>query len=255
MKSLKKIISLIAVISLLSTSIFALSVGTASATTTPDIRLHSTEVTYQGSRGNTVRTVYIKVKDTERYGRTYVHYEYAPGYAWQDVEAEKTNFQSKEGYSIYKATFSSYSNKFALKYDFVASTLWDNNYYRDFTDKTLGYNENVKAERTYNYGNYNGCFDVSAIVRNISYAKEVKCVWSEDNFKTIRTVNLNYKEMINDTTSYGSQIERWTGKVTGIKNTSNFKFYITYKTLADGKTYTDNNFNQNYNYNYIISRG
>ena len=54
MKSLKNIISLIAVISLLATSIFALSVGTASATTTPDIRLHSTEVTYQGSRGNII---------------------------------------------------------------------------------------------------------------------------------------------------------------------------------------------------------
>lgn len=255
MKSFKKIVSLFAVICLLSTSIFALSVGTTSAATYPDIRLHSTEVAYAGSRGNTIRTVYIKVKDTEKYGRTFVHYEYAPGQAWQDAEATKTNFKSKEGYSIYQATFSSYSNKFALKYDFVASTLWDNNYYQDFTDKTLGYNENVKAERTFNYTGSTSTYDVSAIVRNISYAKEVKAVWSEDNFKTTKTVNLNYKEMINNTTSYGNQIERWTGKITGIKNTSNFKFYITYKTLADGKTYTDNNFNQNYNFYYTVSRG
>lgn len=72
--------------------------------------------------------------------------------------------------------------------------------------------------------------------------------------KTKKIVNLNYKEFVNGR-SYGSQIERWTGKITGIKNSSNFKFYITYKTVADGKTYTDNNFNQNYNYNYTISRG
>ena len=79
-------------------------------------------------------------------------------------------------------------------------------------------------------------------------------VYDEDNFKTKKTVNLNYKEFVNGH-SYGSEIERWTGKITGIKNTANFKFYITYKTLADGKTYTDNNFDQNYNYNYIVSHG
>ena len=253
MKSVKKIISLLAVISMLTTSIFAMSVSSASATSLPDLRLHSTEVTYQGSRGNTIRTVYIKVNDIEKYGRTYVHYEYAPGQPWQDVEATKTSFRSKEGYSIYKATFSSYSNKFALKYDFIASTLWDNNYTEDFTDKTLGYNENVKAERTsYQYGG--SSFDVSAIVRNISYAKEVKAVWSEDNFRTTKTVNLNYKEFVNGH-SYGSTIERWTGRINGIKNPSNFKFYITYKTLADGKTYIDNNFNQNYDRTYYVSRG
>ena len=117
MKSVKKIVSLLAVISLLTTSIFAMSVSNASAISLPDIRLHSTEVTYQGSRGNSIRTVYIKVNDIEKYGRTFVHYEYAPGQPWMDAEATKTKLKSKEGYSIYKATFSSYSNKFALKYD------------------------------------------------------------------------------------------------------------------------------------------
>lgn len=252
MKSVKKIVSLVAASSIIATSAVAMSIGTASATTTPDIRLHSTEVTYQGSRGNSMRTVYIKVKDTEKYGKTYVHYEYAPGQPWQDVQATKTSFTSKEGYSIYKATFSSYSNKFALKYDFIASVLWDNNYGEDFTDKTLGYNENVKAERTYVPAS--GTYDVSAIVRNISYAKEVKVVWTENNFKTKKTVSLKYKDFVSGH-SYRDSIERWTGKITGIKNSSNFKFYVTYKTIADGKTYTDNNFGQYYNYNYITSRG
>ena len=252
MKSVKKIVSLLAVISLLTTSIFAMSVSNASAISLPDIRLHSTEVTYQGSRGNSIRTVYIKVNDIEKYGRTFVHYEYAPGQPWMDAEATKTKLKSKEGYSIYKATFSSYSNKFALKYDFIASTLWDNNYREDFTDKTLGYNENVKAERAPYLTT--GYYNVSAIIRNISYAKEVKAVWSEDNFKTTKTVNLNYKEFVSGH-SYGSTIERWTGTINGIKNPSNFKFYLTYKTLADGKTYVDNNFNQYYDYHYYTSRG
>ena len=52
-----------------------------------------------------------------------------------------------------------------------------------------------------------GYYNVSAIIRNISYAKEVKAVWSEDNFKTTKTVNLNYKEFVNGH-SYGSTIER-----------------------------------------------
>ena len=108
--------------------------------------------------------------------------------------------------------------------------------------------EHQGRENQQNQHNY---YDVSAILRNISYAKEVKCVYSEDNFKTKKTINLNYKEFVNGT-SYGSQMERWTGRITGIKNTNNLKFYLTYKTLADGKTYTDNNFNQNYNYNYTI---
>lgn len=252
MKTVKKAISVIAATSILATSVVAMSVGTASATTAPDIRLHSTEVTYQGSRGNTLRTVYIKVKDTEKYGKTYVHYEYAPGQPWQDVQATKTSLKSKEGYSIYQASFSSYSNKFALKYDFVASVLWDNNYGEDFTDKTLGYNENVKAERTYVPSS--GTYDVSAIIRNISYAKEVKAVWTEDNFKTKKTVNLKFKDFVSGH-SYRDSIERWTRKITGIKNTANFKFYITYKTVADGKTYTDDNFGRYYKYNYVTSRG
>ena len=250
MKSLKIIISLLAVVCILSTSIFSLSSITASATTVPDIRLHSSEFVIKAARGLYTRDIYIKVRDTEKYGRTFVHYETAPGKAWADVEAEKTTLQSKEGYSIYKATIctNSRNTKFALKYDFVASALWDNNYYQDFTDLTLGYNENIKAERT-NRTNSN-YYDVSAILRNISYAKEVKCVYSEDNFKTKKTINLNYKEFVNGT-SYGSQMERWTGRITGIKNTNNLKFYLTYKTLADGKTYTDNYFNQNYNYTIV----
>lgn len=251
MKLFKKLISTIAAASIVATSLFSLSVGTVSATTTPDIRLHSTEVTYQGSRGNTIRTVYIKVRDTEKYGKVYVHYEYAPGMDWQDAAATKTSFKSKEGYSIYKASFSSYTNNFCLCYDF-GSELWDNNYGKNFDDKTLGYNENVKAERTYYPSN--GTYDVSAIIRNISYAKEVKVVWSEDNFKTKKTVNLKFGNMLSRT-SYGSSCERWKGTIKGIKNTKNFKFYLTYKTVADGKTYTDNNFGQYYNYNYTITRG
>lgn len=100
MKSLKIIISLLAVVCILSTSIFSLSSITASATTVPDIRLHSSEFVIKAARGLYTRDIYIKVRDTEKYGRTFVHYETAPGKAWSDVEAEKTTLQSKEGYSI-----------------------------------------------------------------------------------------------------------------------------------------------------------
>lgn len=89
MKSLKIIISLLAVVCILSTSIFSLSSITASATTVPDIRLHSSEFVIKAARGLYTRDIYIKVRDTEKYGRTFVHYETAPGKAWTDVEAVK----------------------------------------------------------------------------------------------------------------------------------------------------------------------
>lgn len=174
MKSVNKLISLIAVISVLATSVLALSVGTASAATYPDIRLHSTELTYQGSRGISSRTVYIKVDNMDSYSKVYVHYEYAPGQDWKDALATKTSFKSKEGYAIYKASFSSYTGKFALKYVNPGFTLWDNNYGKDF-ETCLGYNENVKAERTFATSS-STTYDVAACVRNIAYTKTVKVV-------------------------------------------------------------------------------
>ena len=96
MKSLKKIISLLAVVCILSTSIFSLSSITASATTLPDIRLHSSEFVIKAARGLYTRNIYIKVRDTEKYGKTYVHYETAPGKAWADVSVTtRTSRQRK----------------------------------------------------------------------------------------------------------------------------------------------------------------
>lgn len=250
MKAAKKLVSLLAVISVLATSMFALSAGTASAATYPDIRLHSTELTFAGSRGNSIRTVYLKVDNLDQYSKVYVHYEYAPGQAWQDVLATKTSFKSKEGYAIYKASFSSYSGKFCLKYVNPGFTLWDNNYKKDFNGTILGFNENVKAERTYVASK--GTYNLAACVRNIAYAKEVKAVCTENNFKNTRTIKLSFDKMY-DTPSYNDQIERWKGTITGIKNTANFKFYLTYK--VNGKTYTDKNFGQYYNYNFTTARG
>lgn len=249
MKSFKKLISLVAVISVLATSVFALSAGTASAATYPDIRLHSTELTYQGSRGNSIRTVYIKVNNMDQYSNAYVHYEVAPGQAWQDALATRTDMKSKEGYTIYKASFSSYTGKFCLKYVNPGFTLWDNNYGQDFTT-ALGYNENVKAERAFYPSN--GTYNVAATIRNIAYNKEVKAVYTENNWSTKKTVSLKFDKMY-DAKSYNDQTERWIGTISGIKNTSKFKYYLTYK--VNGKTYTDNNFGQYYTYNYTTSRG
>jgi len=244
MKSAKKIISLIAVMSLLVTSFCAFSVSTASAATTT-VKLHSTEINYTG-RGYTSRNVYIAVKNPASNAKVYVHYQTYEGQAWSDAQATKTNLKASDGSTIWTATFGSFSTKYAIKYVGGGKTLWDNNGGKDYTYQNIGNGVNVKAEPSFS-PLYGTSYNVVACVRNIAYQKTVKAKYTTDNWKTTKYASLTFSNMNDFDNS-----ERWTGYIEGIKDSSKFKFAIVY--TVSGKTYTDNNFGQYYNGGYYIHR-
>ena len=243
MKSAKKIISLIAVMSLLVTSFCAFSVSTASAATAT-VKLHSTEINYTG-RGYTSRNVYVAVKNPASNAKVYVHYQTYEGQPWSDAQATKTNLKASDGSTIWEATFGSFSTKYAIKYVGGGKTLWDNNGGKDYTYQSIGNSVNVKAEKSY-ASMYNGSYNVVACVRNIAYQKTVKAKYTENNWKTTKYATLTFSNMNDFDNS-----ERWTGTISGVKNPANFKFAIVY--TVSGKTYTDNNFGRYYNGNHYTN--
>lgn len=240
MKSMKKIISLITVISVLVSSLCLFSAGTASAAAAPVVKMNSTELCYSG-RGLNQRTVYIQVKNPASDAKVYLHYQYVEGQAWETVQAAKTSLKATDGSKIWKVTFWSINTKYAIKYVGGGKTIWDNNGTKDYTRHVLGSPVNVKAEKSYYTGD--NCYTVYACVRNIAYQKTVKVKYTWDNWKTTRTASLKFASM-NDF----DDSETWYYTINNIKDTKNFKFYLTY--TVNGKTYTDKNFGQYYKYDF-----
>lgn len=149
---------------------------------------------------------------------------------------------------------------FAVKYIVNGTTYWDNNNNQNYQvlaqGPLLGNGKNVVSDGVYlsnDANNTNKLANASIFVRNIGYAKQVKLVYSFNNWATSTVVNATYAG--NPVTlGYGSYanpnangIETWKANFQFPINQTNGKYYIQY--TVNGQNYYDNNFGANYSLN------
>ena len=237
--SSKKLISMVAVLSILvcSLGVFGISANAAS----DRVKLYAAD-RYFSRYGISGTYIYVQTKDNAFKQSVTVHFNRLNGMAWEDAKAEYFTTMS-DGSKIWKAYISSYNTEYAIKYNADGKTYWDNNDGKNYKDEVIG-TAPIKATRTISYGN---TYNISATLKNLAYNKDVVVRYTENNWKTYKDAKLSYTSTNNDGT------EVWDARLTvNGSDLKNFKYCLSY--TANGKTYWDNNFGENYDYTYILHR-
>ena len=201
---------------------------------------------YFSKYGSTSYEVYIQTRDDCRNQKVYVHYNYMNGQAWKDQEAVLYTTLN-DGSKIWKASFSSYSTAYCIKYVANGVTYWDNNNGKNYHSGTsIGSAAVVSQKLGYQYSDWSG-YQISALLRNLAYHKNVFVRYTTDGWHTYRDQALNYSESHDDGT------ETWTTYLK-ISNTEchseNFQYAICYR--VNGREYWANNFGANYDRSYYV---
>lgn len=130
--------------------------------------------------------------------------------------------------------------QFAVRYDVNGVTYWDNNNTNNYKvrdsygEAVLGYPSIVKEGASL----YNGNFTGSVLLKNLNYMKDVKVVYSTDNWATTNNGTLAYFS------SLGNSLERWNFNLGLAYGSTQVKYAFSY--TVNGVTYWDNNFGSNY---------
>lgn len=152
---------------------------------------------------------------------------------------------------------------FAIKYTVNGTTYWDNNNGANYTySKNLGtvlfggtnvYHGNYQPTY-YGGGNYTQ-FTGSVTVKNLAYSKQVKVLYTTNNWTTVKTATANFYPtywtnnytQLSNPNYYG--FEEWTFALdVGAATSVDYVFQYT----VNGQTYYDNNFGRNYH--TVLSR-
>ena len=183
--------------------------------------------------GITHQNVYIKVKNLAYDKKVTVHYK--KGDHWYDKDAEY--YKSIEnGYEIWKADFSNMSttgllnDEFCIKYEVNGQTYWDNNNGNNYVGELGEAAFHVFPHCEYGLPTY-------VVLKNLGYEKDVKIVYTNDGWKTQKSVSLEYCRTLED----GN--EEWVPSEY-IPSSEIGEYYAVYK--VNGQTYYDSNFGLNY---------
>lgn len=239
-RSMKRVISLIAALSIMLSAFCVFGGVSASAASTDKVKLYSTNL-YFCKYGIYGTDVYVQTKDAAAKQQVYVHYNYLKGEAWKDSKAEYVTTLS-DGSKIWKAYITSYNTEFAIKLVANGKTYWDNNNGKNYTQEKIG-SAVITANRAgYPYfPNY----QVSATLKNLAYQKNVKVRYTVNNWKTYKEISMRYNRTNFDGT------ETWIASIPdSVKDTSAFHYCISY--TVNGKTYWANNFGKNYDASYRV---
>lgn len=220
--------------------------GTATAGAATDrVSLYSSNV-YFSKYGASTYEVFVQTKDNASNQQVFIHYNYMNDTEWKDSEATYVTTLN-DGSKIWKATFSSFDTKYAIKYIADGETFWDNNNGKDYNgSETIGVAPVVSQRLGYQYNKEN--FKVNAVLQNYAYQKNVFVRYTTDGWKTCKDQALNYSASNNDGT------ETWTTALNVADNASytDFQYAICYQ--VNGQEFWANNFGANYNGNYYIYR-
>jgi hypothetical protein len=176
---------------------------------------------------------------------------------WVDLPAQYVG-PADDGREVWRAStqYSSSNNVAPRDLEFVAmytvngQTYWDNNngqnYFLGQNEGTLLHGTNVLAANS--YLSSDGYFTVSVDVQNLAYDKQVKIVYTPDNWATVREAFASYSYGYTYAYAYvpspnANGVERWT---LSLPNTGaqNIQFAVAY--TVNGQTSWDNNFGHNY---------
>jgi hypothetical protein len=187
---------------------------------------------------------------------------------WEDVNLSYS-FTTSTGTEIWTGTSTKnslffnapaqnqFGEKLAIKYVANEQTYWDNN---NGLDHYIS-NSNRADNSTFLYLNdefnilstlcrnglpmqndeTNTYLNIAADVRNIAYAKEVKIVYTVNNWTTSATKSLTYNSY--ESNNANPNFERWTVAF-AIPKTTKVMYALSY--TVNGVTYWDNNFGKNY---------
>lgn len=154
-----------------------------------------------------------------------------------------------------------FGNEYVLKYVVNGQTYWDNNGGKNYTVANpyasdgmyLQNGVNISADTyhsTYNKYNTGKELQVFADVRNLSYQKDVKLVYTTDDWKTVKYATVNFLQyysvgngsVLPNPNVYG--IEKWSVNVSLGATATKVSYALSYK--VNGVEYWDNNFGRNY---------
>jgi hypothetical protein len=154
-----------------------------------------------------------------------------------------------------------FGDEFVARYEVNGTQYWDNNnsanYKMDALNGTFlrtDLNVTVDTFYSYIYNNYynsaTNTFAVHADVRNLNPTKEVKVVYTTDNWATSTVASLNYTQYL----TVGAQqslispnvfgMERWFVNIDVPSAVNNIEYAVVYK--VNGVEYWDNNFGKNF---------
>jgi Carbohydrate/starch-binding module (family 21) len=149
-----------------------------------------------------------------------------------------------------------FGEKIAVKYVVNGQTYWDNNNNQDY--KILNTNRQENSSFLYLSNEFNifittpntislySNFDLSylniaADVRNLGFVKDVKVVYTTNNWLTSSTAPLSFNSIENNNVTI--DYELWIASVI-IPKTNKVTYALSY--TVNGQTYWDNNFGKNY---------
>jgi hypothetical protein len=199
----------------------------------------------------------IRVNDAACGGNVAVHMTSGTG-SWIDAQAWQLR-SAGAGHSVYRTTFGAgggsgviHDIQFAVKCGSGGQTFWDNNGGQDyFLGQDAGAflsSGNVYA-RGYTAGaNVIGGMAWSSVtLRNLAYSKQVKVVYTTDGWATVQEAyashNAGFYAYSSTLNPNAAGFEEWTFGL-DVGNASSVEYAIAY--TADGQTYWDNNFGDNY---------
>ncbi len=154
-----------------------------------------------------------------------------------------------------------FGDEFVARYEVNGAQYWDNNNsanYKmgDLNGTFLRTDLNVSVDTFYSYiynNYYNGAtntFAVHADVRNLNPTKEVKVVYTTDNWATSKVASLNYTQYLTvgaaqsliSPNVFG--MERWFVNIDVPSSINSIEYAVVYK--VNGVEYWDNNFGKNF---------
>ncbi len=182
-----------------------------------------------------------------------------PDGTWADLPASYVG-PAGTGFELWKATqqYATYSTppqplrdlEFAARFVVGGVSYWDNNgganYRLGRSDGPL-LRTNVLVDSSF-WRTASGDLDVTLDLRNLAYTKNVKVVYTTNNWATSTEASASYVSGYTVGYAYVYSpnvhgVERWQAHIPAIPGT-NLQFYVRYE--VNGQTYWDNNFGQNY---------
>jgi Carbohydrate/starch-binding module (family 21) len=212
---------------------------------------------------------YIVEVDDLAFNKTVVIHQQLGNGQWEDLDLSYS-FTTATGSEIWKGTSEKntfnysvpspnlYGEKLAVKYMANGQTYWDNNNSADYTIVNSNRQDNSSfiymssefniLNASLNRGLTALYFDgvssnviVAADVRNIAFAKDVKIVYTTNNWETSQTESLTFKSYENNNAT--SEFETWSAYFS-LPKTNKLTYALSY--TVNGHTYWDNNFGKNY---------
>jgi hypothetical protein len=222
---------------------FSMIGATSVSAATDKVSLYSLNPTFS-KYGGTSFEAYIQTNDSASNQEVYVHYNYMDSMDWQDAKAEYVTTLN-DGSKIWKANFSSWNTKFAIKFVADGREYWDNNNGNDYTRNDILGVAPVTSERL-GYQLYGNKFQINAVLQNYAYQKNVYVRYTTDGWNSYNDQALGYDK----TNENGTETWTTTLNLPSNMDYSKFEYAICYQ--VNGTEFWADNFGANYDAYYYI---